>query len=56
MMSIHNLVLLQEDLEKAKSKGMLYVQVSIEDCDNLIKAANDLIKVAQHRKAVSLNG
>lgn len=43
-MSIHNLVLLQENLEKAKSKGMLYVQVTIEDCDLLIKAANELVK------------
>lgn len=45
MMSIHNLVLLQEDLEKAKSKGMLYVQVSIEDCELLIKASNELVKM-----------
>lgn len=43
-MSIHNLVLLQEKLNKARSLGMLHVQVDIEDCDNLIKASNELIK------------
>jgi hypothetical protein len=53
MMSIHNLVLLQEKLERARSNGMLHVQVTIEDCDNLIKASNELIKLTKPNARIS---